>query len=221
MSTQVIDIVNSALNRVGLEAITEEEFDSGTESHCCLLREAFKEIWEDICMAKSDDLKKVFTLDLVAGQAEYKLNFPLYLLSNLSLSLEYYGKLVYITEESMRKEFPSLENLPLGKPNAWFIATTENTNNSQIMFYPCPDNNYKVIGMRQQEEFEILSSSVTPCNKLGDRCIKKYLEWILQLEGGFSNAIYFERRFENSWNEYIACTDKKNIQNNFIWPYQN
>lgn len=223
MVSKVIELVNSALDRIGQKNVTPEEFDSGTERHHVILREAFKEIWEEITDLNHDDFKRTFEITLNSVQKEYDLGFHPSQLATLRLYLD--GKdikkpLFYVPENEIREIYLDLDDIPTGEPSDWFICTSSQNGVQKLRFNPNPDSEYLITGMMQEHPKNLTANSFTSCNNSGDKCIKAYIEWMFQLENGFSDATFFERRFEIAFSEYCAINSKKNAYYRFMRPFQ-
>ncbi len=226
MPSQILEIVNQALARLGETPLSAAEYDFGLERHQLILREAVREFWEKTINLAKDDLKYYFELSTVTGQGLYALGFePLELASTQLFLLDPSAGQDRLLGRVLEKDLlvdtgGDLANLPSGKPRDWFVAHTSLAGESRLGFAPIPDNIYTIRIYRQLAPAALSASSVLMANRLALSAMRHYLEWVLVREEGFSSAPDFERRFEEAWHEYIGRSASSEKRNLFQWPYQ-
>ncbi len=226
MVDAVVNIVNRALGRAFKTPLQPTDYDSSFERVALGARNEFTLAYGELVDLKQEDFKTYFDTTTNAGVNEYSLAFDPSHIAGLEMWLiDPAGRddqpLIYHTEDEIKRQYTGdLNDIESGKPYGWFIKTAAVANVKKLSFVLAPDAAYQVRGYYYQEPSSLTATSLTACNRVGDRYLEDHIySWLL-----FTNGLIDEGardRIRAKSKMLYCCQDLKiNTRAEYAVPYQ-
>jgi len=222
MVSQIITLVNQALTTIGELAITETEFDNGTQSHHNVCRESVNNFIYKMYRVRKDSVLRITqSFQTIIGQASYRILTDL---DNLLEKLVYIAAdprddryLIYKPEHNVDQEYVNQDRITkTGSPVEYWINS--DSSGGYIRINPIPDDVYTIRYYRYAEPSRVRATDLTVCSFVGDKAIQTYLAARLANELQKGNESTLIRESEEVWNDYLCENDNTNNLTNCMLP---